>query len=248
MNRAKILIVDDEANIRLMLRTALQTSGYDVMEAADGRGALRVIEHQAPDLVVLDLSMPVLDGMGVLKELKELNIEAKPRVVVLTAYGSIAVAVKATRLGAVDFLEKPIAPDELRTVIEAVLAEPAEQAPRDETPDSGGYDAVLHQVCDALRMARFTDAETLLMKVADLAQGDPTYLNLLGVLYEIQQEWRLARKFYGKAIKLDKHFGPAQQNLQRLYELETFGRSQKLVVLGDETEVRLADLIRHNKK
>lgn len=247
MTSAKILIVDDEPNIRLMLRTALETSGYEISEASDGREALRVIERESPDLMLLDLSMPVLDGMGTLKELRELNVEAKPRVVVLTAYGSIATAVKATRLGAVDFLEKPIAPGELRSAVEAALAEPAGVVRHEAPAPEGGYAGVLDQVCDALRMARYTDAESLLMKAADLAQNDPAYFNLLGVLYETQQNWKLARKFYGKALKLDRQYGAAQQNLQRLYELETFGRSQKLVVLGDETEVRLADLIRHKK-
>lgn len=249
MTRAKILIVDDEANIRLMMRTALRTDGYEVIEAADGRAALAAIEQQSPDLVVLDLSMPVLDGMGVLKELRMLNLERTPRVVVLTAFGSIPVAVKATRLGAVDFLEKPISLEELRTAVEAAMAEPEVHAEHNaaEIATAGGYSSVLERVCDALRMARFTDAETLLMKAADLAQKDPFYFNLLGVLYETQQEWKLARKMYGKAIKLDGSYVPAQQNMQRIYELETFGRSGKMVMLGDETEVRLADLVRHKK-
>ena len=73
--------------------------------------------------MILDLSMPVLDGVGVLNELKGVRPDRKPRVIVLTAYGSIPVAVKATRLGAMDFLEKPVAPDEVRESVEAVLAE-----------------------------------------------------------------------------------------------------------------------------
>jgi len=89
---AKILIVDDEVNIRLMLRTALRTSGYDVVEAPDGREAIRMIEHETPDLVVLDLSMPVMDGMSMLRELRTMELSTRPRVVVLTAFGSIALA------------------------------------------------------------------------------------------------------------------------------------------------------------
>ena len=249
MGPTSILIVDDEANIRLMVRTALESEGYTIQEAANGREALKIIEHEQPDLVVLDLSMPVLDGTGMLKEMKQMTLEHRPRVVVLTAYGSIAAAVTATRLGAVDFLEKPVTPGELRTVIKAALAEPATMLNSAAGEDhlAGGREQVLERVCDAMRMSRFTDAETLLMKVANLAQNDPFYFNLLGVLYETQQEWTLAKKFYGRAMSIDKHYDPPQHNMQRIYELETFGRSSKMVFLGDETQARLADLLQHKK-
>ena len=118
-----ILIVDDESNIRLMLKTTLTSVGYSVEEAVDGREALDAIERRVPEVMILDLSMPRLDGIGVLNELKGMPPERKPRVIVLTAYGSIPVAVKATRLGAMDFIEKPVSPDEVRESVEAVLNE-----------------------------------------------------------------------------------------------------------------------------
>lgn len=184
--------------------------------------------------MILDLSMPALDGMGVLKELKTLQTQP-PRVIVLTAYGSIATAVKATRLGAMDFLEKPVSPDEVRDAILTALNEPLPQpASGDGRPISGGYEGVLDHIRSSLRMGKFTDAETLLMKAADLAQKDAAYFNLLGVLYEAQQEWRLARKLYGKAMRLDKQYEPAQINMRRIYELTTFGRSNQPATLGDE--------------
>src|SRR5665213_1489615 len=92
MKPISILVADDESNIRLMLRTSLESEGYAVTEAADGREALREIQNHAPDLVVLDLNMPNVDGMQVLKQLKSMA-EPKPRVIVLTAFGSIAAAV-----------------------------------------------------------------------------------------------------------------------------------------------------------
>src|SRR5580698_5949335 len=102
MKPTSILVVDDESNIRLMLRTSLESEGYAVTEAADGREALDEIHRSTPDLVVLDLNMPRLDGMAVLEQMK--HDGPRPRVIVLTAFGSIATAVKATRLGALDFL------------------------------------------------------------------------------------------------------------------------------------------------
>jgi CheY-like chemotaxis protein len=246
MKSATILIVDDEPNIRLMLRTALKSEGYAMREAADGREAIEEIDRQMPDLMLLDLSMPRLDGMGVLRELQGMGPERRPRIVVLTAYGSIPTAVQATRLGAVDFLEKPISPDEVRESIAAALAEPSSALhpvlPGDPDPLAGGYAAVLDRVRKALRLAMYTDAETLLMKAADLAQKDAPYFNLLGVIYEARRQWRLARKFYGKAVSTDKRYKPAQNNLRRLYELHTFGRSQEPITLGDEMDLWFARL------
>jgi DNA-binding response OmpR family regulator len=239
MKPSKILIVDDERNIRLMLRTALEPEGYVVEEAADGREALEMIERSSPDLVVLDLNMPVMDGMAVLERL-DAKVGLRPRVIVLTAYGSIAAAVKATRLGARDFLEKPATPDELRQTVREVLAErESHEQPARVTEEqlTGGYAAVLGRVRKALRSEDTASAEALLMRAADLSAGrDAPYFNLLGVLYETQREWRLAKKFYGKAMKADRKYEPAQQNMARLYELETFGRTKRFVVLGDEGE------------
>ena len=84
---------------------------------------MAVISSAAPDLMVLDLNMPVMDGMAVLEQMKTMASASRPRVVVLTAYGSIATAVKATRLGAMDFLEKPITPGELREAVRSILEE-----------------------------------------------------------------------------------------------------------------------------
>jgi CheY-like chemotaxis protein len=238
----RILIVDDETNIRLMLRTALQSALYEIQEATNGREALDAIGKWHPDVMVLDLSMPVLDGMGVLQELKPLRVERKPRVVVLTAYGSIPAAVKATRLGAIDFLEKPVSPDEVRESVESALSEPMPLVGTEGSGDplSGGYAGVLNRARKALRMAQYADAESLLMKAADLAHKDAPYYNLLGVLYESQRQWRLAARFYSKAIAVNSRYDPAQRNLWRLQDLKRTGKSREAAVLGDEPDVMMA--------
>ena len=243
-----ILVVDDETNIRLMLRTALTSVGYTVQEATNGKEALEIIGRFVPDVMILDLSMPAVDGIAVLNQLKGVRADRKPRIIVLTAYGSIPVAVKATRLGAVDFLEKPVSPDEVREAVQAALAEPRPghpalaSIPGDGDPLAGGYAAVLERARKALRLAMYTDAETLLMKAADLAHKDASYFNLLGVLYESRRQWRLARKFYNKAIAEDRRYEPAQQNLRRLSELERNGKSREPVTLGDELDIWLAKM------
>ena len=238
MNPASILITDDESNIRLMLRTALEADGYAVTEAANGREALDAIKNHTPDLMVLDLNMPVLDGMAVLEHMKSLVATNKPRVIILTAYGSIPAAVKATRLGAVDFIEKPITPGDLRKAVRSVLEEPELDFPPEVVIDiPGGYDLVLDRIRKLLRLADYETALSLLMKAADRNdQQSAEYFNLLGVLYEAQQKWRLARKCYNKAIDADEHYEPARSNLRRLIELRQLGRSSQAVILGDESE------------
>ncbi|MGA3065951.1 MAG: response regulator [Tepidisphaeraceae bacterium] len=241
---ARILIVDDETNIRLMLRTALQSAYYELQEATDGRQALDAISKWSPNVMVLDLSMPLMDGMAVLQELQSVRPERKPRIIVLTAYGSIRAAVKATRLGAIDFLEKPISPDEVRESVESALSEPMPlvQADGSDDPLSGGYAGVLMRARKALRMAQYADAESLLMKAADLAHKDAPYYNLLGVLYEAQRQWRLAARFYSKAIAVNSRYDPAQRNLWRLQELKRTGRSSEPAALGDEPDILFAKL------
>lgn len=237
MNPVHVLIVDDESRIRLMLRTTLRSEGYSLEEAANGQEAMEAIHRQVPALMVLDLSMPVLDGIGVLQQLRAMPRHQKPRVIVLTAHGSISAAVKATRLGALDFLEKPITPDELRQAVAAVLEEADEQPHVEVEIPEGGYGGVLKRVRQALREGDIPAADTLLMRAADLVGKDPAYFNLLGVLHELQGKERLARKFYGKAIAAGRNYPPAQHNMQRLYELYTYGHSRQEVALGDEAEL-----------
>ena len=233
MRMPSILITDDESNIRLMLRTALETEGFDVLQAANGREALDVIRRDKPDVVILDLNMPVMDGMAVLEQLKSMS-DPKPRVVVLTAYGSISAAVKATRLGAMDFLEKPITPNELRDTIHSILNEPELDSQPAAQP-SEDYENVLMRIRRAMLMEDFSNAEAMLIKAADRKPQSAEYFNLLGILYEVQHKWRLAKKCYGKAMRADRKYEPAQANMRRIFELYTFGHSKQMVVLGDET-------------
>jgi CheY-like chemotaxis protein len=176
-----------------------------------------------------------LDGMAVLEAMKSIAAVSKPRVIILTAYGSIPAAVKATRLGAIDFLEKPITPNDLRETIRSALLEPELDMPRGIAEATGGYDEALDRIRKALRLADYPTAESMLMNVAESRQQHSAeYFNLLGVLYEAQRKWRLARKCYGKSIAADKKYVPAQANMRRIYELHTFGRSTEGVALGDE--------------
>ena len=117
MNR--VLIVDDEKQIRRILSVLLAEHGYEVREAESGEMALALQPEFQPDIVLLDLSLPGMDGMGVLQKM----LERTPQTdcIMMTAYGTIRSAVEAMRLGAFDYLAKPFDNDELLMIIERVL-------------------------------------------------------------------------------------------------------------------------------
>jgi CheY-like chemotaxis protein len=119
--RGRVLIADDEYRIRLALRTCLESEGYEVDEARDGREAVDAAASGAHDVLLLDLAMPVLDGLSALRELAAMNLGERPRVIVLTAYGSVSAAQMAHELGVVAFLEKPVMPEALRAAVAMAL-------------------------------------------------------------------------------------------------------------------------------
>ena len=227
---ARLLIVDDEPNIRLMLRTVLVCHGYVVAEAGSGREALEAIKRESVDLMLLDLNMPELDGIAVLRELRLWPPLERPRVIVLTAYGSIPLAVEATRLGAADFLEKPVTPEDLRLSVAGVLSCPREPLAEPDPTSMG----TLARARAQLARGQVGDAESLLMRAAEQAASDPAYFNLLGVVYEIEGRRRLAMNCYGRALKVDEHYAPAHNNLQRLHEIDATGRSSLEIMIGDD--------------
>ena len=112
----KILIVEDEPAARYGTVKALRAKDRILLEAENGRQALQLIREQAPDLVFLDLTMPVLDGMGVLEELQSRPIDSMPEIIVVTANDSVDRAVECIRRGAADFLTKPYDIDHVRSI------------------------------------------------------------------------------------------------------------------------------------
>jgi DNA-binding response OmpR family regulator len=123
MSAQRVLIIDDEENIRTTMRMALEAAGYEVGTAADGPEGLEQFgAGETWDLVLLDQRMPGMDGLEVLRRMRERNPSA--RILMVTAYGTIELAVDAMKAGAVDFLRKPFTPEVLRGAVKAVLALP----------------------------------------------------------------------------------------------------------------------------
>ncbi len=112
-----ILVVDDEAEIRASLEEILREEGYGVATAADAEEAMDLVRDAPYEVVLLDIWLPGRDGLEVLAEMRELKTETRPEVVIISGHGTIEAAVKATKLGAYDFLEKPLSLDRTLIVI-----------------------------------------------------------------------------------------------------------------------------------
>src|SRR5688500_12026509 len=127
---AQILVVDDEIGIRELLSEILADEGHQVMLAESAGEARRLRERSRPDLVLLDIWMPDTDGITLLKEWAASGQLTMP-VVMMSGHATIETAVEATRIGALDFLEKPIALQRLLTTVKRALRSPeAAAAPR----------------------------------------------------------------------------------------------------------------------
>ena len=125
MTGQRLLVVDDEENLRTMLCAALQHHGFDVVSAADGSEALAALAAEAPDLVVLDVMMPGVDGFEVCRRMRAAQDHTP--VLFLTARGAAEDKVRGLKLGADDYLEKPFSLEELVARIEAILRRTGER-------------------------------------------------------------------------------------------------------------------------
>ena len=119
-----VLIVDDEVSLREFLSILLERDGYVVRGAASAERALDAFDGFAPDLVISDLNMPGIDGIELLRQVKARALKAGRDVpfILITAYGSVANAVAATKEGAFDYVAKPFNNDELRLIVRRSLA------------------------------------------------------------------------------------------------------------------------------
>lgn len=217
MNQESILIVDDEKNILLTVSQALSSLDCEISTAASGEDALGVVEEKEISLMLLDLRLPGIDGMEVLRKVAALRPEVK--VIILTAYGAVENAVEAMKLGAVDFIQKPFSPREIRELVSNVL----DRKKIEETKDAD-YKVRIELTKRCINERRFQAA----LEQAKMAVGRdpsrPEAFNLLGALHEVMGDRLEAQKKYRVALELDPTYKPARQNLERTTGYETRGR------------------------
>jgi two-component system response regulator (stage 0 sporulation protein F) len=115
VEKRKLLIVDDQNGIRILLVEVFNSEGYRTFQASNGKLALEIVRNESPDLVLLDMKIPGMDGLDILKHIKKINPAIK--VIMMTAYGELDMIKEATDHGALMHFTKPFDIDELRIVV-----------------------------------------------------------------------------------------------------------------------------------
>lgn len=230
--RHSILVVDDEDDLRHLVGRVLTDAGFEVREAIDGGGALASIRKHRPDLVLLDLMMPVMDGWGVLKRLQE--IENPPAVVILTARGDEHAFTRCVQAGVAGYIAKPFQLSELvntcRKVLSLSLSEPPQASDRRRLPR--------RDLMVKVRVVSDQAIPVALGELINISHGG-AQVNLVGSLEP------------GSRVRVTLHIAAGTEGLKfegriqwRAAATDGFAHGVEFVDLDDETRRRLETLLR----
>ncbi|MBN1138641.1 MAG: response regulator transcription factor [Anaerolineae bacterium] len=185
---AKLLVVDDEEDLQQLLQAMLARRGYEVLSASSGLQAIRLLYHERPDLVLLDVMMPDMDGWETLKRIREMSTVP---VIMLTALGEVTHVVQGLQTGADDYVPKPFDREELIARIEALLrrcAQPTEDEDQTLSFDQGHLviDPVCRRVMVHGQEVRLTPTEyRFLLYLAQNAGRVLTYETILANVWDV---------------------------------------------------------------
>lgn len=208
MKGKSVLIVDDEKNILLTLSQSLEVLQLETDTATNGEEALAKLKGKEFGLILLDIRMPGMDGMEVLRQVREIRPDI--RIIMISAYGTIELAVEAMKLGAVDFIQKPFSPEEVRALVSRVLDR--EKLDEQKVTD---YGSSIELAKKSIGNRHFDAAIEHARKAIFLDPSRPEAFNLLGALLEIRGDRLEAQKNYRAALSLDASYAPAIKNLER---------------------------------
>lgn len=212
----KILIVDDSKNIRITIQHLLENENHEFDIAMNGEEALDKILTNEFDLVFLDIRMPTMDGMEVLREIRKKG--NKTPVVILSAYGTVDNAVEAMKLGVVDFMTKPFTPTEIRELLQSFEKREA-LTEEDEEPEKELSLAELEQYVKRLISSeKYEKAMDILKKYLEKYQDSGIIYYYLGLLSESREDFEKALKYYRTALVFNNELVQAEINLSKLLE------------------------------
>ena len=213
----KILIVDDEKNIRISLKKCLTSEGYHTDLACDGEEALNIVKNNKYDLILMDFQMPKSTGLQVLQAIRQEGIVT--RVIMMTAYGTVDIAVESMKLGAVDFISKPFTVKKIKDIVKEALSKENSVLRKDKTTKE-----YIQQARNAILKNDLEEARTYLKEALINDTSSAEIENLLGVVEEKSNNRQLAQKYYRAALSLDATYTPADNNLMRTAMYSPFSR------------------------
>jgi DNA-binding NtrC family response regulator len=206
-SQVHILVVDDERNIRNNLAMVLEAEGYKADTASNGEEALTRVKEGRYDIAFVDIQMPKMGGLELLRHLHAL----RPRmaVVILTAYGTTGRAVKAMKLGAVDFLEKPFDPKNIKLLCEETFQ-------RQKTGANAALEDLIHLAGLARERKAYVEARVYLKTamIREVSRPEPYYG--LGQIAELEADKRRAMQCYALALDASPDYQPAREAFDRL--------------------------------
>jgi DNA-binding response OmpR family regulator len=204
-----ILIIDDKKNIRTMVKKCLDLEGYTVDTADNGYDGIKLYSENKYDLVMLDIRMPELSGTEVLKIMKSINSNIP--VIIITAFATVKNAVECIKLGAIDYLRKPFTPERIREIVTKILN-------RRELKESdlGDYSSLLEYSKKCINEGNFDVAINCLKKTIDVNVKDGEPFHILGVIYEMKEDYSNAYKYYNIAYQLEPNSESIKENIKRV--------------------------------
>jgi two-component system, OmpR family, alkaline phosphatase synthesis response regulator PhoP len=208
MSSQAILIVDDEKNIRLTLSSALKAINISADTASTGEEALQKLAEASFRLILLDYKLPGMDGLEVLRRVTDKYPDQM--VIMITAYGSIELAVEAMRLGAMDFLQKPFDPKDVRDIVSRVLQIPPKGGPARK------YEYYISLAKQSINAGEFEVARVYAKKAVFIKYIRPEAYNILGGICEAKGDRQEAERNYRVALDMDPIYEPAVRNLERV--------------------------------
>jgi len=214
MEKPLILIVDDEKNIQLMIRRTLETEEYDIELANSGKEALDKLQEHEFTVMILDLRLPDMDGIQVLKEMN--SPSGNPDVIMITAHGSIDIAVEAMKLGCLDFIQKPFDAADLRKIVNQLL-----ERKNLSYQQNLRFESLIEVAKLETRERHYAKARELIREALGLNPDNSEAYNFLGVLYEIGDDLPKAINAYQTSLRLNPENANAKANLNRITTLNS---------------------------
>ena len=209
----RILIVDDEPNVRLNYRITLELEGYQVDETGLSTEALKKVKVDKFDLVILDMRMPRMGGLDLLAAMRAQRVTTPA--IIITAFSDVPNAVRAIQLGASDFLQKPLRPEDLRRVVQEVLARNDESRKKTEVAD---FERSANEARRLMQLGDLAAAKGHVLHAIELNTNSPDVFNLAAELAERTGDIERARKLFEAAVKLDGNNVGAKEGLRRVFQ------------------------------